>query len=248
MGPYFHISVDDVFDSLLDVSDWQLTPRRHPFFGFCGELVSQGAMVDLYAFGQAFRPDGRMRRLDELTDTAAAALKDLPGIRFGPHALDYATAPHAQPVDALAATMTALLAQISRFSTPEQRARWIRLHYFSECFELAPLWREAGIEALLTTDKDAVTYRLTGKAAEELRTHGRTDLGEIAMIRSHLRLENFVAEAADPPRFLDRIDAMLERFGFVTLFTHEDDIADHRVRTLAMAGVNHLIRRGIPAA
>ena len=38
---------------------------------------------------------------------------------------------------------------IAHFVGPRQASRWVRLHYFSECFELAPFWRDKGVEALL---------------------------------------------------------------------------------------------------
>lgn len=248
MIPCFHLSVDDVFDCLLNVSDWQLDARRHPFFSFCGELVAAGAIMDLYVFQQARRPDGRVRRLDQITDASAAVLRELHAIRFGPHARDYTTPPYAQPAAELVQTMESMFRQIDRFTTPEQRSRWLRLHYFSECIESAGLWREHGVDALLTTDREAVCYTLPPESAAQLRTRGWVAAGPTMMIRSHFRLESFVAEADDPPRFLDRLDTALEQFGFVTMFTHEDDMADPRVRALARASVNHLVRRGIPAS
>ena len=41
------------------------------------------------------------------------------------------------------------------------------------------------------------------------------------------------------------IDAFLDANGFVSLFTHENEIADPRVRALATASVRHLTRRGV---
>jgi hypothetical protein len=64
-------------------------------------------------------------------------------------------------------------------------------------------------------------------------------------VRSHLRLETFRDEAADPARFCDRIDAALDRHGLVTLFTHEIELDDPRVRSLAQAALAHLARRGV---
>lgn len=228
------------------LSDWRLRVDAQPFLAFCSQLAAEGAITDLYLFRRMHGIDGRVRSLDEVANPLAIdALAGLAGVRFGPHAEDYATAPHAQALDRQAATMRGLFNVISRLALPEARARWVRLHYFSECFEIAPVFREHGVEALLTTDKPALTWRMGPRQAEELGRLGRTEANGLAMIRSHLRLENFVGEADDPARFLARIDEALDSHGFVTLFTHETDMADVRVRTLALASVRHFARRGI---
>ncbi len=244
----FHLSVDDVLESLLMLSDWRLGVDAQPFLAFCAQLASEGAITDLYLFRRMHGIDGRVRSLDEVVNPLVIeALAKLAGVRFGPHAEDYATAPHAQALDRQAATMHGLFEVISRLASPEARARWVRLHYFSECFELAPLFREHGVEALLTTDKPVLTWRMGPRQAGELARLGRTEANGLAMIRSHLRLENFVDEANDPARFMARIDKAFDSHGFVTLFTHEMDVADARVRTLALESVKHFARRGIPA-
>ncbi len=241
----FHFSVDDVFTSLIELSERRLAPDKQPFLAFCRDLVDIGAIVDLYLFRQARQPDGKVWKLDAVSDEAAATLSHLEGIRFGPHAEDYATPPHIQSLDDQTGTMQGLFAEIARLSTPRQRARWLRLHYFSECFELASLWHGHGVDALLTTDKPALSHRMGAAAIAALQDRGHVDFGGMTMIRSHLRIETFAEEAADPPRFLDRIDAFLDAHGFVSLFTHENEIADPRVRALATASVRHLTRRGV---
>ncbi|KPF64343.1 hypothetical protein IP69_18380 [Bosea sp. AAP35] len=246
--PGYHFSVDDVLESLLMLSDWHLRVGAQPFLAFCTQLASEGAITDLYLFRRMNGIDGRVRSLDEVANPLVIeALAGLAGVRFGPHAENYATAPHAQTLDRQAATMHGLFEIISRLALPESRARWVRLHYFSECFEIAPVFREHGVEALLTTDKPALTWRMGPREAEELGRFGMTEANGLTMIRSHLRLESFADEADDPARFLARIDEVLDSHGFVTLFTHETDMADARVRTLALASVRHFARRGIAA-
>lgn len=243
----FHFSIDDVFGGLIDLSDADVSPARLPLFAFTEALAAEGAVTDLYLFRSGPDRDGRIRRLDEVSEGAARRLRGLAGVRFGPHAENYATAPHAQPIAAQRRTMAGLFSAIGRLSRAGQRSRWLRLHYFSECYELAPLWHAHGVEALLATDKPALAYRLPAAARAELGLTGRTSFAGIDFVRSHLRLESFAAEAGDPPRFLARIDQALASHGFATLFTHEVELADPRVRGLAIAAVRHLAARGAPA-
>jgi hypothetical protein len=152
-------------------------------------------------------------------------------MRFGPHALDYETPPHAQSAAELQQTFDAIYAQILRIAGPGKCSRWVRLHYFSEPLESSEYLVERGVESLLLTDKPAVSYRLgdedrTRLAREGIVRHGRLDLR-----RSHFRMENLAAEAAGEPRDLTRtFDGILSASGYLSLFTHEVDLAREEVR------------------
>lgn len=241
----FHFSVDDVFGAVMQLSDWDLCIRDQPMLGFLDALARDtGATCDLYVFSRATLPDGRVRRLAEVTARAAAVLAGAAAFRWGPHARDYTTAPHAQTLPEAEATFVALAADIARIAPPNRRADWVRLHYFSELWELAPLWRAQGISALMTTDRPAVAWRLPEGPRAALAATGRTEHGGIGFVASHLRLEHFAADAADPARFRDRMEAALDRHGFVTVFTHEVDLDDPRIRVLARTACDHAARRG----
>jgi hypothetical protein len=203
-----------------------------------------GAVSDLYVFSKLALADGRLRRLADVSDRAAAVLVAATAFRWGPHASDYATAPHAQSIDEATATFTALAADIARIAPADRRADWVRLHYFSELYELAPLWQAAGISALMTTDRPALCYRLPDAARASLATTGQAHHAGIDFIASHLRLEFFADDAADPRLFTARMDAAFDRHGFVTVFTHEADLDDPRTRFLAATAFRHAAQRG----
>jgi hypothetical protein len=241
----FHFSVDDVLGSVLHLSHWDLSVQQQPMLAFLDALHAEtGAVSDLYVFSEWALADGRLRRLAEVSDRAAAVLGAAPAFRWGPHARDYATAPHAQGIEEANATFTALIADIARIAPPDRRADWVRLHYFSELYELAPLWQAAGISALMTTDRPAVCYRLPDAARASLATTGQAHHEGTGFITSHLRLEFFADDAADPGRFAARMDAAFDRHGFVTVFTHEADLDDPRIRMLAATAFRHAARRG----
>lgn len=241
----FHFSVDDVLSAPLQLSDWEMLVRDQPMLGFLDRLHAEtGGVSDLYLFASARLADGRLRHLAEVSGPAAAVLGAAPGFRWGPHAADYETAPHGQSVADATRTFTALMAEIARIAPPERRADWVRLHYFSELYELAPLWRAAGITALMTTDRPALCYRLPEAARARLEQGGRADFEGIGFVTSHLRLEFFAGDAAQPGRFAERMDAAFARHGFVTVFTHEADLDDPRIRVLAATAFRHAAQRG----
>ncbi len=241
----FHFSIDDVFDCVLQLSDWNLSVREQPLLAFLDELHQEsGAKTDLYVFSAAALADGRVRRLADVSDRAVEVLAGAAAFRWGPHARCYATAPHAQAVDDATRTFAELNADIARIASSDRRADWVRLHYFSEVFELAPLWRAAGITALMTTDRPAICYRLPATARASLVATGRAEHNGIGFVTSHLRLEFFAGDAADPARFAARLDSAFDRHGFVTVFTHEADLVDPRIRVLARTAFRHAARRG----
>lgn len=242
----FHFSIDDVLGSLLQLSDWNLEISQQPMLAFLAELHAEtGVTSDLYLFLQAIAADGRTRQLKELSDAACETLKTARHLRYGPHARNYQTAPHAETVFDVTQGMTLLFENIERFSTPDQQSDWVRLHYFSELHELASLWTRHDVQALMTTDKPAVAYRLGRPEIDELKSTGKTEFNGLGFIRSNLRLEFFLEDAADPARFCARMDDHLARQGFVTIFTHEDDLNDARVRKLLFAAARHAQKLGI---
>jgi len=242
----FHFSIDDVLGSLLQLSDWNLKISQQPMLAFLAELHAEtGVKSDLYLFLQTIAADGRTRHLKELSGAACEMLRSARHLRYGPHARDYQTAPHAETVYEVTQGMTHLFENIERFSTPDQRSDWVRLHYFSELHELASFWTRHNVQALMTTDKPAVAYRFGQQEIEELTSTGKTEFNGLGFVRSNLRLEFFLEDAADPERFCARMDDHLARQGFVTIFTHEDDLNDERVRKLVAAAARHAQELGI---
>ena len=240
----FHFSVDDVLGAVLQLSDWGVTVEQQPMLGLLARLHAEtGVESALYCFHDMTLADGRRRSLDEVSEAAGAVLAQAPAFRWGPHAVNYATAPHAQTVEAARASFTALEAALARFAPAHRRADWVRLHYFSELYELAPLWAAQGISALLTTDKPALAWRLPQGCKADLAAKGRTSHAGMGFITSHLRLEVFRED--DPARFCDRIDAAVARHGFCTLFTHEADLDDPVLRRLLARACDHAARTGL---
>lgn len=115
-------------------------------------------------------------------------LKTHPWIRFGPHALDSTTPPHTQTLAAQQEFCESFYNHIHRFAGRELASRWVRLHYFSDCCELATFFRSRQVDALLTTDKPALRYRLPVSQNEQLARQSDTEFASNHFVRSHVRL------------------------------------------------------------
>jgi len=220
----YHFSIDDVLADLFD--------SRAPLWPFLDEAHARfGVAPDLYAF---LHGDGR-----SLAGVPLEAFAARPWLRLGPHGRDMATPPHSEDP---AATFTSLYAAIDRAVGRERRSTWLRLHYFSEPYEAAQQLLAEGARGLLLTDRDAVAYRLPGAAKAELAATGRTTHAGLELRRSHVRLEDFLDRGEAPEPALDRA---LAQHGYVTIFTHERELARPELRAFALRCFAHLAACGI---
>jgi hypothetical protein len=216
MTSFFHLSVDDVLSALFDPA--------HPMIETLDRLHGEFAMpMDLYLFGES-----EWRRLDELPPAMVHELRTRPWLRLGPHAANARTPPHRQSPADLETTLRSLFATIEQFVGRGARSSWVRLHEFSEAYEAAPLLAAQGVEALLTTDRPAVAWRLPAAERATLALRGRVPFGGIEFVRSHLRVEWLIAEGVGRVALADRISRIVDTHGFLVVFTHEVCFDDPR--------------------
>ena len=243
MAAEFHFSVDDVFDAFVEVSDRRLPLFEHPFFAFLKRLHDDfGVSVDLYLFYRK-TVDGRRRTLDEVAASIGDALRDHQWLRLGPHALDYDTPPYAQTPPERQRAFDAIYAQLDRFAAGGGRSKWLRLHFFSEAYENGPYFRTRDVEALLTTDKPVVSYRLADPERRRLEERGRIDYGGITLIRSHFRMEGLADAGLEAEAVARALDAILDRYGVAVLLTHESLLDRPEVRQMTVTALRHLTAR-----
>jgi hypothetical protein len=244
-APVYHFSVDDVFASLVAPVESGPAFADQPVIRFLLDLAqSHGTQTDLYVFLRD-PPGDVSRSLYDLPDSVCAQIAQLDGLRFGPHARDDASAPHAQTIIEQEATLVELYSAIARFCNPSRQSNWVRLHYFSECYEIAPLLLSHGVSALLLTDRPAVTYRLDDAHKAALIEKDWTEKNGLAFIRSHLRFESCLAEGLSIAEVCARAANIVDRCGFVVLFTHEVDLANPHVRKMAQACIQSLAGVGV---
>jgi hypothetical protein len=242
--PAYHFSVDDVFDMIASAETDCAVADRPPFRFLLDLAQSHCTVTDLYVFLRGRQRD-RSYSLHDVSSFACRQLARLDGLRFGPHGRDYALPPHAQSLLEQDRSLTELYRAISRFCDSSKLSRWVRLHEFSECYEIAPLFLERGVSALLLTDKPAVTYRLGGLHKAALIENGWTEENGLCFIRSHLRLERCQAEGLSVSEVCSQAAKIVDRCGFVVLFTHEVSLANPRVREMARACIESLANAGV---
>ncbi len=221
----FHFSVDDVIDSLIEVTDRNMPLFEHPIFRMFKELHGRyGFSVDLYLFHRK-EVNGRVRSLTEVRDLRAELEAAGDFIRFGPHALDYGSAPYNQTPGEAQAVMVSTYREIDRFAGNERRSREVRLHFYSEMYELADFFSENGAAVLFSTDRPVGSYRMPQMHANELLEKGTTTYERAKFVRTQFRLEFLAEEDLSESGLKSLYDNMREKYGYVVCYTHECEFA-----------------------
>jgi hypothetical protein len=240
--PCYHFSVDDVFDSLIEITDNRIPVFSHPFFKFLEELHDEfGLNVDLYLFYQK-RIDGKLRTLKEIPEFFRAPLKDrdITWLRFGPHALDDETAPYSQIPEEQLETFQKIYSEIARISDESQLSKYVRLHYFSESYEAADFFISMGVKALFTTDKESFSYRMPDRVKKDLKDKGIAEFNGIHFIRSQFRAENFANDGLTENDVHSVFTAALSKYPSVIFFSHEYEFVRPDVRSQIVSALKIL--------
>ena len=221
MQRWYHFSVDDVFQSLIEVTDKNIPLFDHPHFSLLKEMHDlYGMHVGLNLFFQK-EIDGKIRSLKEVRDLQEE-LRDSGGwIFFGPHALDFNNAPHQQTKDQQIATFDSIYKEIDRFAGDKRYAKWIRLHFYSESYELVDYFKLKGVEALFSTDRPVYSHRMPDDIKKDLRIIGSATYKEANFIRTQFRVEFFVDENLEKKDLETLFEKTASQFGYIIIYTHE---------------------------
>lgn len=241
---FYHFSVDDVFDSLIEVSDRKQKLFDNPFFSYLKKLNETfGTQVDLYLFFQK-KINGRLRTLGDVSDSVRREFEKNPWIRFGPHALDYGTAPYNQSPEEQVKIYDKIYNEIYRFSGRKNLSGWVRLHYFSESYELRNYFKEKGVEAIFTTDKDRITTRMP-EVNEELKEKGFSYYKGLGLIRSQIRIENLANKKVSKEELKEIVKDHFQKYSHLILFTHEYELERKEVREITRDVLKILSKKNI---
>jgi len=224
-----HVSIDDVFHSLVEVSQSGSSLFEHPFFCFLKGLHdTYGIEIDIYVFLEG-KVRARTYTLREVSSRLRQDFQRAPWLNIGPHGLNYCRAPYLQSDAEKIETFEAIYDEIDRFAGPGKQSQSVRLHYFSESFDIEEFWRQNHVSVLFLTDKPAVSYHLPDNLKTELATRGKLDISShLQLRRSHCRVENLKSMSQD--EIVDTLTQFIEQHAFLAIFSHEKDCADAIVR------------------
>jgi hypothetical protein len=242
---FYHFSIDDVIDSLIEVSNSSEDFFSHRFFKFLDSIHEKyETNVDLYCFYQK-KIGNKLVTLNDVSDKFKQILINNYWLHFGPHALDYESAPYAQTLDKQIQAFDLTYNEIERFSGNVSKCEFVRLHFFSESFELSDYFQEKKTHSLFTTDKLVIAHRLNDDIKSKLRIHGYANFNNIRFIRSHFRIENLIEQNLTYEEISDLLAYNLSNHGFVTFFTHEREIIRPEIQKTIEFILNYLKKHKI---
>ena len=238
--PFFHFSIDDVIDSLIEVSNSSDDFFSNSFFKFLDTMHSKyNVKIDLYCFYQK-NIQNKLRNLTEVSDQNKNIFINNPWLRLGPHALDYDSPPYAQSPDQQIDIFDSIYDEIERFTGITSKCELIRLHFFTESYELADYFHTKNVHSLFTTDKPVISHRMNDTVKSELKNLGYASFNGMGFVRSHFRIETLVDQNLSNKEIIDLLEYYISTYGFVTFLTHEYELVRSEVRYTTEFILNYL--------
>ena len=233
----FHFSVDDVFDALLEVTDSRIPLFDHPFFSFLNAMHREfDAKIGCHLFYQK-KLDGKLRTLKEVSSLKDQLAGGNPWLFFAPHALEYETSPYAQSVEEQIQTFDKIYREIDRIAGSHVYTQFLRLHYYSESYELGDYFRTRGVKALFATHRNVGSHRMPDHVRKQLLADGYANYQGMDFIRTHLKVE-LPTENLTCSEVMDQIASPYEKYGFIIFYTHECDMMNEKGRDMTRLTFN----------
>lgn len=228
-NPTFHISVDDVLPSLLDVSKKKIKLVEHNFFNTLRTAWDlYGVKTGLHLFYNQ-SSSGIEENLTDVRCLREELIDDW--IYFGPHALNNENPPYCQSIEEQVATFEKINLEINRIS-PRHKSKSIRLHHYSECYENAEYFKSIGIQEIFTTDKPIGLHRFGRAEQGVILDKGYIEINELKLSRTHFRIENLANEMITKDKFLLRARAHIEAHNRIVIYSHEYEHTRHEVNEM----------------
>ena len=230
--PWFHFSIDDVFESLIEVTDRNIPLFDHPIFAFLLEMHNIfDVHVSLYLFYEK-DIDGRKRNLKEVRSLKNELKEHGSWLYFGPHSLNYDTMPFNQSPEETMRVFDDIYFEIIRITgTTDNCASWVRAHFYSELYELGDYFRSKNVSALFTTDRPVGSHRMPTEVANKLLTTGCAIYEGTNFIRTQFRVE-FIAQDCLPESGINKLfTESLNTYGYIILYTHEYELLRNEVKS-----------------
>jgi hypothetical protein len=231
-SPWYHFSIDDVFESLIEVTDSKCPLFNNRMFSMLHAMNQEyGLHVDLELFYEK-EIDGNVRTLTEVRNIRDEILGAGDWLWFAPHAQNYQIPPFEQSCSEQVRVFDDIYREIDRFAGNDMRAMWARLHHYSESFELGGFFLERGVEALFSTDRPIGSHRMPPNVSRELIENGVSSYEGTNFIRTQFRLENLTNSRVNNFELAKLFEAALNKYGFITIYSHEYEFSRSEVRNM----------------
>ena len=219
----FHFSVDDVFNSLIEISDKKILLKHHWFFKQLYHLWKiHGVRTSCNLFFEGII-NGRKRNLQEVRCIKNEIKEGW--LFFGPHALNLSTPPFKQNKSQQIKTFNNIYNEIDRFAGFKNRCTYIRLHYYSESYQLSNYWKQNKIKGLFSTDRSVGSHTMPKYVSKKLINFGNAEYKSTVFIKTDFRVEWLSKIRRNiNSDILNAIKLRLKAKKFIIIYSHEYEL------------------------
>ena len=107
---------------------------------------------------------------------------------FGPHVLNSSTPPFKQNKTQQIKTFNGIYKEIDRFASTKNRCKYIRLHHYSESYQLNNYWKQNKIKGLFSTDILG-SHTMPNYISKKLINYGNAEYKSTLFIKTDFRVE-----------------------------------------------------------
>ena len=234
----FHFSVDDVFESLIEISDSKIKLIDHWFFSqlyFLWKKFNIKSAVYLFYEGKILN---KKRSLKEVRNLK----RELNGnwLYFGPHALNHYSPPHKYKTKVQKEHFQKIYSEINRFAGQKYMAKKIRLHEYSESYELVNFFKKYNVNTLFTTDKNVGSHRMPLHKRSELINIGNTNYKNMHFIRTDFRVENLKNDINHNQIIFNQF---FKNRKFITIYSHEYEMKKSKIKKLLVNNISLIAKK-----
>lgn len=224
---FFHFSVDDVLKSLIEITDQNIEIKDHWFFSTLYKIHKKyNLKISLYLFYQE-EINGKTRYLYEVRNLKKELKENW--LYFGAHSHSYQKPLHSQSIKNQKKHINNIYKEIIRFAGKNLLASKVRLHQYSECYEISNLLKKYKIKTLFTTDKNIGSHRLNENHKKNLLIKGKTKFRNLNFIRTDFRVENMIKQSKKTNIY--NLKNIAKKRNFLSIYTHEYELKKKIVRS-----------------
>ena len=221
----FHFSVDDVFESLIEVSDKNIPLQKHWFFKPLYEIWKKYKIrtgLHLFYEGQV---NNKLRTLKDIKKLNKNDFKKW--LFFGPHAKNTNLPPYKQASKHQKKNFKKIIKEINRFAGKQNNSNYIRLHHYSESYELSSFFKKNKIKALFSTDRKVGSHRMPKKISDKLINFGHAQYKGLNFIKTDFRIEWLTS--CRKKQIKNFFLKELKKKNYIIIYSHEYEFKNKRI-------------------
>ena len=221
-----HFSIDDVFESLIEITDKKISLKKHFFYKELYKLWKKyGIRTGLHLFYEK-KINGKLRTLKEVRSLKNELKENW--LFFNIHALNNNVPPYKQSPNDQKKTFNKIFKEIERFAGKKYLTKYVRLHHYSESFELNNYFKKKKIIALFSTDRSVGSHRMPKKNSQELINLGETKYKSLEFIKTDFRLEWI--ENYNKKTITKKFKNCFDKKNRLIIYSHEYDFKRKKLR------------------